>query len=162
MVFTAPNPGYFMETLRLRLGFNTASGRRVSVCRWFEYLLEAAGLIIWKQKCFTCQSFTLGAQLAFLFGLFFPFFPSQEILASPCVTFGAFSPPRSWPCRKQGWETEPLHRAHSGPLMMGLKPHPQVCTHVKKSMEANAGVLWGKKIINLRSVTPVEQITTVS
>lgn len=45
--------------------------------------------------------------------------------------------------------------------MMGLKPHPQVCTHVKKSMEANAGVLWGKKIINLRSVTPVEQITTV-
>lgn len=31
MVFTAPNPEYFMETLRLRLGFNKDSVRRLLV-----------------------------------------------------------------------------------------------------------------------------------
>lgn len=42
-VFTAPNPEYFMETLRLRLGFNTDSVRRLGVYRWFEYLLKQLG-----------------------------------------------------------------------------------------------------------------------
>lgn len=45
MVFTAPNPEFFMETLRLRLGFNTDSVRRLrgGLNTFFKQLGSSSG-----------------------------------------------------------------------------------------------------------------------